>query len=124
VDPHQRVVVVEVVLGVELVALDVLPPMTKPPDEPLAGPVLPGVPPLPLVAASLPDVLPAPEPDGLVVLLLDELVPEVPAASLFLLQALSESAPTTASVAIATCVRDVFIRKLLEDCLKFARGTT
>jgi hypothetical protein len=118
------VVVVELdVLGVEPVTVG-LPPKAAPPEvplpvEPVLGPpielVLPEV--LPLVAVSL--LVPA--VDGLVVLP-GELVPEVPAAWSRLLQALSESAATTASVATATCVRDVFIRKLLEGCMKFARA--
>lgn len=120
---------------------ELLPPITKPevpapvegdPAEPLPlvplppiELVLPVVPPLPLVVVSLlvvplveppvlPAVLPVPEPelDGVVVLLLDELEPGV-AASSRLLHALSVSPATTASVATVTCVRDVFIGKLL-----------
>jgi len=75
-----------------------------------------------VVPALVPAVLPVPEPDGLVVVL-GALVPEVPAAWSPLLQALSESAAVTARAAIATCVRDVFMRKLLAGCLKLARGT-
>lgn len=114
---------------------ELLPPITKAdvPEPVVAEPlplvplppielVLPVVPPLPLVVVSLlvvplvepPAVLPVPEPelDGVVVLLLDELEPGV-AASSRLLHALSVSPATTASVATATCVRDVFIGKLL-----------
>jgi hypothetical protein len=130
--------VVVVVLGVELVAPEVLPPTTKPPEEPLAGPalvegvspvlgppielVLPEVLPLAAVSPLVPAVLPVPELDGLV-LLPGEPVPEVPAAWSRLLQALSESAATTASVATATCVRDVFIRKLLEGLYEIRKGS-
>ena len=127
---------------------ELLPPITKPevpepveadPAEPL--PLVP-LPPielvlpvvLPLVAVSLPvaplvepPVLPAvlpvpgPELDGVVVLLLDELEPGVPAASR-LLHALSESPATTASVTTATCVRDVFIGKLLWGLFEIRAG--
>jgi hypothetical protein len=136
-------------LGVEP---EVLPPIVNPGD-PVADvdPVvpLPAVPlppielvlpavPLPLVDLSvlalplveplvLPAVLPVPDVpgpvlDGLVVVLLDELDPGVPAVSR-LLQALSESAATTASVATATCVRDVFIGKLLVGLFETGKGT-
>jgi hypothetical protein len=63
--------------------------------------------------------------DGLVVVveLVEPVVPPEPVAS-FLLQALSERAATTARVATAHWVKDVFIRKLLEGLLVLgsARG--
>lgn len=130
---------------------ELLPPITKAdvPEPVVAEPaeplplvplppielVLPVVPPLPLDVVSLlvvplveppelPAVLPVPEPelDGVVVLLLDELEPGV-AASSRLLHALSVSPATTASVATATCVRDVFIGKLLWGLFEIRAGT-
>jgi hypothetical protein len=134
---HQRVVVVE--LGDELVVPPVvsepvvpegelvLPELELPmlPLDPELEPLLPGPPmelvlplplgdePLLLVSVLLLPLLPAPAVLGLVgEVLLDELVEPVPppAPASRLLQALNESAPTTAKVAAAHCVRDIFIR--------------
>ena len=122
--------VVVVVLLVEPVTPPVEPLLDEPlPDEPepddpmelVLPPLLDGLP-----LAVLPDepmLLPLPLPDGLVLELLvdpEPAAPEEPVAPSRLLQALSERAATTARVAAAHCVRDVFIRKLLEGCLKFA----
>jgi hypothetical protein len=113
------VVVLVVALGVELVT---------PPAEPeLVSVELPDVPVLPieLVLPAVPavpelvePVEPVPLVDGLVELELVEPVPVEPVEPVvsFLLQALNESAPTTARVAAAHWVKDIFIRKLLEVC--------
>jgi hypothetical protein len=101
-----------------LLPIELVPPLV--PLLPVVVSLLP-LPLLPLVLGLLPAVLldpmppePLPLVDGVV--LLDELVepvpplaPAPPPASR-LLQALSESAPTTAKVAAAHCVRDIFIR--------------
>ena len=94
---------------------EVLPPVPLPPIELVPPEVPPLLPVVPLELPPEPAALPLPEPDGLVdglVVLLDELEPGVAAVSR-LLQALSESAATTATVATATWEREVFIRKLL-----------
>jgi hypothetical protein len=124
---HQRVVVV--LLLVEPVTPDV--PLLDgvelvEPDEPVpVAPielVLPVVPLLPVVVSEL--VLPEVElglvllepvvVDGVVVVLLEELVEPGPAPVVSrLLHALRERAATTARTAAVAWVRDVFIRKLL-----------
>jgi len=114
--PHQRVVVVLVVLGVEPVTppeelllepepvapMELVPEEPLPPDEPL---LLVEVSLLVLPLPLLPAVL---LPDGLV---LDEPVAPVPPAvpAPWRLHALRERAATTANVAAATWVRDVFM---------------
>jgi hypothetical protein len=79
-------------------------------------PVVPAV--LPLdgdgVVAALPD-------DGLVVVLLDELDDGGVLASRFV-QAPSDRAAATVRTAAAHCVRDIFIRKLLESVFGKWRG--
>jgi hypothetical protein len=110
--------------GVELVGgLLMLPELLEPVlDSPLDEPVpelpielVPGAPLVP--DDSLLEPLPAMLPPLGLVLLLDEVEP-VPAlpppGDGPLLQALRDTAATTVSVASATCVREVFIRKLLE----------
>ena len=106
----------------------VVPPVEPLPVlEPLPAPgppielVLPVVPPLlPVVVSLFPAVLPvdgvvaALPDDGLVVVvLLEELDVGGALASRFV-QAPSDRAATTVSAAAAHCVRDIFIRKLLE----------
>lgn len=122
--------------GVVVVSLPLVPgpPMAPLPEPAVPLPVVP-LPAVPLVVVSalplavplvlplVPAVLPEPVlpvPAGLVVL--DELVepvapvePVEPVVSC-LSQALSERAPTRASIAVAHCFIDVFIRKLLEVC--------
>lgn len=130
----RRHLVVVVAPGVELLGLDPPGPAVNPPEllvlpvpelllpaEPVPDPpielVLPGVLPLlvspllPLVLLPLPAVLPVLGLvlEGLVVLLLEEEEPGAPASRL--LQALSERAAATASVATAIWVREVFIRE-------------
>jgi hypothetical protein len=121
VTPPVEPLVLGLVLGLVLELEPVL-PLLGPPIELVLPLVLGGEPVLavesvlllPLVLGVVPAVLlePVPLVEGVVVL--EELVepgaPAEPVVASRLLQALSERAATTARVAAAHCVRDVFIR--------------
>jgi hypothetical protein len=97
------------VVSVELEVEPVVEPVVEP-DEPVMPEEPLPVEPVPAVDGEVVDELVAPEP-------------LVPAVSAFLPHALRDNAATTAIVATATCVIDVFIRYSLEGVvLRFANG--